>query len=77
MRQAGSLDDRNLDGSLGAQDLERDVVAMAAELDVRARPPELQVAQRHLVEKCRQSRPAQANLALARVELQPESRFDQ
>jgi hypothetical protein len=50
---------------------------MAADLDVRARSPELQVAQRHLVEKCRQSRLAQANLALAGVELQPEGRLDQ
>src|SRR5882757_7669206 len=77
MRQAGSLDDRNLDSSLGPQDLERDVVAMAAELDVSARPPELKIAQRHLVEKCRQPRLTQANLAPAWIELQPKCRLEQ
>ena len=50
---------------------------MAADLDVRARSPKLQVAQRHLVEGGRQPWLAQANLALAWIELQPESRLDQ
>src|ERR1051325_10896183 len=68
---------RNLDLAAGPQQLHRDLVAVATDDEINAGVPELEIAQDQVAEERRQARVAQADLARAGVELQPERRLDQ
>src|SRR5579871_1800821 len=70
-------DDGGLDLAAGPQHFDRNLIAMAMDAKIHARAADAQVAQDHLLEKRRQSRIAQMNLAGLGTELEAEHRLDQ
>src|SRR5437764_993949 len=72
LRCGRAVNDRHMDCPLAADDLDCDVVLVAADAEIDTSPAEAHVAQNHPIEKGRQSRVAQANLAPPRVEFQSE-----
>src|SRR3954451_19977182 len=69
--------DRDLNLATRAQHLQRHVVAMAADAQVHAGLAQAQIAQDHLVQKRRQMRIAQPDLAARHVELDAQRRLQQ
>src|SRR5215203_1229267 len=70
-------DDRHLNLAAGAYHLERHLAAVAANPKVDTGGAEPQITQHHFVEKSRQPRVAQADLAAPDVEFQTEGSLQQ
>ena len=67
------MDNGHPDAAADARRIERHGLAVPPDAQVHEGRAELQIAQRHLVEKCGQSRIAQSDLVCERIEFEPEA----